>query len=140
MNERIKGFLKMGAVAVIAMAIGAGAVFAMTQPGSNVTPDSVVVLKTLGMTCGSCAGKIEAALKAKPGVAEVMVDVDAAQVRIAYDAKVISPEVLAETVTTAGFRSGIVQNLSTEEYRKLTGQDLSTKKPAKKSGCGGSCC
>jgi len=140
MTERVKGFLKLGIVAVVALAIGAGAVLALNRPGSGVEPDSVVVLKTLGMTCGSCADKIEKALHDKPGVAEVTVDVEAAQVIASYDSKIIAPEALAEAATSVGFKSGIAQTLSLAQYRKITGQDFSDKKQIKKSGCGGSCC
>jgi len=134
--------MKIGLVEKILIALSVTVVLASFVFANNARPepDSVVVLKTLGMTCGSCAGKIETALRGKPGVGEVKVDVEAAQVIATYDAKVTTPEALAEAVTTAGFRSGIAQNLSLEQYRKMTGQNVSDKGPAKKSGCGGSCC
>lgn len=103
-------------------------------------PDSVVVLKTLDMTCGSCAVTIEKTLLGKPGVGEVAVDVGAAQVVVIYDARATSPEMLATAVTAAGYRSGIVQNLSLERYREITGQNGSDKKPLIKIGCGKECC
>jgi copper chaperone CopZ len=138
MTARIKGTLKLVVVVIIALAIGAGAVFALNRPGSTVEPDSVVILKTLGMTCGSCAGKIEKALMGKPGAAEVKVDVEAAQVIASYDSNMITPEALAEAATSAGFKSGIAQNLSMEQYQKLTGRNVSAKAPSKSGGC--ACC
>jgi hypothetical protein len=38
--------------------------------------DSIAVLKTTGMTCGSCSNKITKALEEQPGVAATEVDVN----------------------------------------------------------------
>lgn len=103
-------------------------------------PDSVVVLKTLGMTCGSCAGKIEKALLEKPGVAEVSVDVESAQVIVIYDARVTNSQALAEAVSASGFKSDVARSLSLERYREIIDQNGTNKKPFKKSGCGSGCC
>ena len=138
MTARIKGTLKLFVVTIIALAIGAGAVFALNRPGSTVEPDSVVILKTLGMTCGSCAGKIEKALMENPGAAEVKVDVESAQVIASYDSNMLTPEALAEDATSAGFKSAIAQNLSMEQLQKLTGRNVSAQAPTKSSGC--ACC
>ncbi|MCM2263938.1 MAG: heavy-metal-associated domain-containing protein [Desulfuromonadales bacterium] len=134
--------MKIGLVEKILIALSVTVVLASFVFANNARtePDSVVVLKTLGMTCGSCAGKIENALLGKPGVADVRVNVEAAQVIAAYDARVTSPEELADAVTTAGFRSGVVQKLPLEKYRAMTGQNVSGKDQSGKSGCGSSCC
>jgi hypothetical protein len=50
----------------------------------------------------------------------------------------ITPEALAEAATSAGFKSGIAQNLSMEQYQKLTGRNVSAKAPSKSGGC--ACC
>src|SRR5512136_650281 len=92
---------KFGLIAVAGLLIGVGAVFAL-NPNSGPVADSVLVLKAQGVSCGSCAGKIEKALKEKPGVASVEVDVDSGGIAVAYDAKVAKPEILAETVTALG--------------------------------------
>lgn len=103
-------------------------------------PDSVVVLKTLNMTCGSCAGSIERTLLGKPGISEVTVDVAAGQVIAVYDARYTDPDAVAEAVSAAGYKSGVVQSLSLERYREITGQTGLDKKPLKQSGCGKACC
>lgn len=103
-------------------------------------PDSVVVLKTLNMTCGSCAGSIEKVLGEKPGVDNVSVDVAAAQVVVVYDARQTNAQDLAGAVTAAGYPSGVVRELSLERYREITGPNGFDKKPLKKSGCGKECC
>jgi copper chaperone CopZ len=103
-------------------------------------PDTVAVLKTLNMTCGSCAGSIEKTLSERPGVDSVSVDVAAAQVVVIYDARQTSSQDLAGAVTAAGYPSGVVRELSLEHYREITGQNGLDKKPLKKSGCGKECC
>ena len=138
MLKTVKGAVKLGVAVVLVLGIGVGAVFALNQPGSGVAAYSVVVLKSQGVTCGSCAGKIDKALKEKPGVASVEVDVNNGGVAVAYDAKVIKPEILAETVTALGYESSIAQNFSAEEYRAVTGRDVAAQSPAKSGGCG--CC
>lgn len=138
MLKMVKDVVKLGVAVVLSLGIGVGAVFAFNQPGSGVEANSVVVLKSKGVTCGSCAGKIEKALKEKPGVASVEVDADNGGVAVAYDTKVIKPEILAGTVTALGYESSIVQNFSAEEYRAVTGRDVASHSPAKTGGCG--CC
>lgn len=100
-------------------------------------PDSVVVLKTLNMTCSSCAGTIEKTLQGKPGVGEVTVDVEAAQVAVVYDSRTTKPEALAAAVTAAGYRSGIARNMSLEQYRE---KNPIASAQQKKNGCGSACC
>jgi copper chaperone CopZ len=99
--------------------------------------DAVAVLKTGGMTCGSCAGRIEKALREKPGVATVEVDVDGGQVVVAYDSKVAKPDALAGSVTGIGYGSSVLRTFSAEEYKTLTGVDIGGKK-GNPAGC--ACC
>lgn len=139
MVKPVKGAVKLCVTAVLALVIGAGAVFALNQPGPGVVADSVVVMKSQGVTCGSCAGKIERALKEKPGVASVEVDVDAGRVIAAYDSKVAKPETLAETVTGLGYGSSILQVLSTEQFRAMAGRNVAVQ-TARSGGCGSGCC
>lgn len=121
---------------VLALVVGAGALFALNHPVPGVAADAVAVLKSQGVTCGSCAGKIEKALKEKPGVASVEVEVDAGRVNVAYDSKVVKPETLAETVSGLGYGSSVMQVISADQYRATTGRDLPVQ--AAKAGC--ACC
>lgn len=125
-------------IAVIALVIGSGAVFALNSPTAKA--DSVVVLKAQGVTCGSCAGKIEKALRENPGVASVQVDVDVGRVTVAYDGKSVKPETLAENVTALGYGSSILQVVSAEEYKSITGRTVASLDTPKAGGCGGGCC
>ena len=100
--------------------------------------DSVAVLRTFGMTCGSCAARIEKALKAERGVGAVNVDVGGGQVVVGYDSKCIRPERIAEKVTGTGYGSSILQVLTAEQYRTMTGRSVMAA--AAGGGCGGGCC
>ena len=105
------------------------------------TADAVVVLKTGGMTCASCAGKITKALEAQKGVVAAEVDLDGGWVIAGYDSKQVKPESLAEKVSGIGFTSRIQAVLTPERFRQITGRDIGRQ--AKKSGCcggnGGGC-
>jgi copper chaperone len=100
-------------------------------------PDSIVALKTNGMTCESCAEKIRSALQRQKGVTSVEVDVEAGRVIAAYDSKVAKPESLAGTVTGLGYGSTVLQVLSAEQYR-ATGRSLPMR-TAMGGGYGGCC-
>lgn len=100
------------------------------------TADSVVVLKTTGMTCGSCASKITEALKNVPGVAATEVDVANGWVIVGYDTKVAQPEKLAEKVKEAGYYSMVSEVITPERFRQITGRHIG-RKTAPSGGCGG---
>jgi copper chaperone CopZ len=100
--------------------------------------DTVAILKSSGITCASCAGRIEKGLSGKAGVASVAVDVTTGIVTVAYDSKLAKPEALARTITSLGYGSSIAQVLSPEQYREKTGKAVAVLAPAKTDGCG--CC
>jgi periplasmic mercuric ion binding protein len=100
------------------------------------TADSVAVLRTTGMTCGSCSSKITKALNALKGVAVTEVDVEGGWVVVGYDTKTVKPEALAEKVNGAGFVSNVHQVLTPEQFKKITGRDIG-KNASPSGGCGG---
>jgi copper chaperone CopZ len=100
------------------------------------TADSVAVLKTAGMTCGSCSSKITKALEKLKGVAVTEVDVDGGWVIVGYDTKAVKPEALAEKVSGAGFGSNVHVVLTPEQFKQITGRDIG-KKASPSGGCGG---
>ena len=99
------------------------------------TADSVAVLKTTGMTCGSCSSKISKELEALKGVAVTEVDVEGGWVIVGYDTKAVKPEALAEKVSGAGFGSNVHQVLTPEQFKQITGRDIG-KKASPSGGCG----
>jgi copper chaperone CopZ len=100
------------------------------------TADAVVVLKTSGMTCGSCATKITKALQNERGVAATEVDLEGGWVIAGYDSKQVAPERLAQRVVTTGFASKVQTVLTPEQFKKLAGRDIG--KQSTGSGCCGS--
>lgn len=101
------------------------------------TADSVAVLRTVGMTCGSCSDKITKALDALQGVAVTEVDVEGGWVIVGYDTQSVKPEALAEKLTGAGFGSNLHLVLTPEQFKQATGRDIGAGAPPA-SGCCGS--
>lgn len=103
---------------------------------TGATADSIAVLKTNGMTCGSCSSKITAALEKQKGVAVTEVDVDGGWVVVGYDTQAVTPRILAEKVSGAGFGSKVHQVLTPEQFKQIAGRDIG-KKASPSGGCGG---
>jgi len=100
------------------------------------TADAVVVLKTSGMTCGSCITKITKALQSETGVAATEVDLEGGLVVAGYDSKQVAPERLAQTVAATGFKSSVQAVLTPEQFRSMVGRDIGAR-PAAAGGCCG---
>lgn len=108
------------------------------------TTDSIVILQTTGMTCGSCSSTITTALGATKGVAVTEVDVNGGWVIVGYETKTIKPEAIAEKITKTGFGSTVYRVLSPEIFKELTGRSIGQNQAGKcgscsknGSGCGG---
>lgn len=101
------------------------------------TADSVAVLKTTGMTCGSCSSKITKALESLKGVAVTEVDVGGGWVVVGYDTKTVKPEALAEKVNGAGFGSNVHVVLTPEQFKQITGRSIGQNAAPSKGCCGG---
>ena len=56
-----------------------------------------------GMTCASCAARVEKVLKQLPGVTEARVNLDAAKATVRYDPTVLQPAHLVGAVREAGY-------------------------------------
>ena len=100
------------------------------------TADAVVVLKTSGMTCGSCAAKVTRALQGERGVAATEVDLEGGLVIAGYDSKLVAPERLAQRVVATGYACKVQTVLTPEQFKKITGRDIG--KQSAGSGCCGS--
>lgn len=102
---------------------------------TGATADAVAVIRTAGMTCGSCSEKITGALSREKGVAVTEVDVAGGWVVVGYDTKTVRPETLVEKIGGAGFAGQIQSVLTTEQFRQITGRDIG--KSGSAGGCGG---
>ena len=121
---------------IIAAAVVVG-VFAFSVR-LEASANSVAILRAHGMTCGSCASRIEQALKGGEGVASVQVNVAAGEVVVGYDSQKVRPEAIAERITGSGYGCSITQVLTPEQYAAMTGKDIAAARQG--GGCGGGCC
>lgn len=101
------------------------------------TADSVAVLRTTGMTCGSCSSKITKALGVLKGVAVTEVDVEGGWVVVGYDTKSIRPDALAAEVNSSGFGSTVRMILAPKQFKQITGRDIGVKTAPTSGCCGG---
>ncbi len=115
-------------VMLVVVALGLVSVGAFSLR-SEAAADRVTVLKTAGMTCGSCAHRVTQALEHEPGVASVAVDLEGGRVVVGYDSRRTGADAIAACVTRSGYDSSIRQVISAVDYRRLTGID-----PARKPG------
>jgi len=61
------------------------------------------IIKVYDMTCTSCEGRVERALKKVPGVVNVMASYSAEQVTVEYDSELCTKEKLNEAIKKAGY-------------------------------------
>src|SRR5512139_3410857 len=127
---KISNFLLI-AVAVTILAVLAFRVRPVTSA------DSVAVLKTSGMTCGSCSKLISTGLETVKGVAVTEVDVEGGWVVVGYNTKVVTPETLAENIRKSGFSSVVYAVLTPEQFKQSTGREIGKTTEAGAGCCGG---
>lgn len=56
-----------------------------------------------GMTCAGCAGRVEKAVAAMPGVESATVNLALEKLDVTYDGEALTPELIAEAVRTSGY-------------------------------------
>ena len=109
---------------------------------TGVSADSVAILKTSGMTCGSCSKLISSGLETVKGVAVTEVDVEGGWVVVGYNTKDVMPDTLVEKVRESGFSSAVYALLTPEQFKQTTGREIG-KAAEQGSGCcggkGGGC-
>ncbi|HEY5097996.1 MAG TPA: heavy metal-associated domain-containing protein [Acidimicrobiales bacterium] len=72
-------------------------------PPATVGPEATAELRIEGMHCSSCVALIEESLTEQAGVAEAVVDLDAARAVVRYDPGLIGPDALRATIVAAGY-------------------------------------
>ncbi|UFS69811.1 heavy-metal-associated domain-containing protein [Geomonas sp. RF6] len=128
------------AVLIITVVVLLGVLASYVRVGA--TADSVAILETKGMTCGSCSKKISTALQKLKGVAVTEVDVEGGWVIVGYDKKALQPDALVQKVTGAGFKSNLYAVVTPEHFKQVTGREVGKSATATsgccgKGGCGG---
>jgi len=92
-----------------------------------------VLLGVDRVTCGSCEGRIRAALEARPGVRAVAVDLAQKTVTVEYAAGSDDPKSLADAITRIGYPARFL----------AAGSGVVAVQPAASrpgGGCGSNCC
>lgn len=88
-----------------------------------------ITLAIGGMTCASCAGRVEKALAAVPGVETASINLASETARIHLGSKVPNAR-LIEAVVAAGYRAALPDSLDATKFQK--GSDSAS---CKKSNC-----
>ena len=60
------------------------------------------------MTCASCVGRVERALKKESNISEATVNLATEKARVVYDEDALSPEQIIAIVTKAGYEASAV--------------------------------
>ena len=69
------------------------------------------IIKVYDMTCTSCEGRVERALKKVPGVVNAMASYSAEQVTVEYDSELCTKEQLKEAIKKAGYSTKSSNNI-----------------------------
>lgn len=65
------------------------------------------LLKVEGMSCHSCVGHVDEALRGLEGVSEVRVQLDRGRVDVQHDEDLVDPTTLVEALRDAGYESEV---------------------------------
>lgn len=60
-----------------------------------------------GMTCGNCVNSVEKVVSDLAGVTAIAVSLEDKQARVTYDASLVTPAQIVETIEDAGFDASI---------------------------------
>jgi P-type Cu+ transporter len=92
--------------------------------------ENTVTIPITGMTCASCAGRVEKALKKVPGVLNASVNLASEKATVEYLAGEMKPRDLEKAIESAGYgvvreeEEPSVEDAHEREYRKLTADFL----------------
>ena len=104
-----------------------GAARAIEDAGYAV-PEESVEFQVEGMTCASCVGRVERALKAVPGVMSASVNLATEKASVRYLAEIVSVDDLASAIRDTGYEAHPIaaavvegrEDAREQEYRSLT--------------------
>ncbi|MBM3607873.1 MAG: copper-translocating P-type ATPase [Alphaproteobacteria bacterium] len=89
-------------------------------------PSEHVELAIGGMTCATCSGRVESALKAVPGVLEAQVNLATETAYAKIRRGLVSPQQLADAIENAGYEARLLdsENARQAAYEEEAGQRL----------------
>ncbi len=88
------------------------AVTAETEPTASAAPVTRATLALEGMTCASCAMRIEKGLKKLPGVADASVNLATERATVSYDASQVRMDDLIQKVSAVGYSASPIAELA----------------------------
>ena len=120
MNKGVKLYT---ALAVLATAVAASAWFLI--PAGGTANAALAEFQIEKLTCGSCVSNIENALVKLGGIDSVEVNLTSNRGRVTYDPAEVDSQVIAETITSAGYPATLRMELSSDEYLSLQQEQAS---------------
>lgn len=106
--------------ALIALAVVTVSVYALFATRTVANAElAMAELQVENMTCGSCVASITDALEKVSGVETVDVSVTTGIGKITFNPRQVDPNILADTVTAAGYPATLKQLLNSEQYHAL---------------------
>ena len=81
--------------------------------------EHTVELRVRGMTCASCVGRVERALKAEPGVLDAQVNLATERATVRVLEGTVTSERLAAVIAQAGYDASVVEASGANEDREL---------------------
>ena len=95
------------------------AIWLFSPSGANQANAALAEFQIEKMTCGSCVGNIEKALAGLDGIGSVEVNLTSNRGRVTYNPDEIDSQVIAETITGAGYPASLRLELAPQEYAAL---------------------
>lgn len=121
MNKGLKLYVSLAIVAAV-LATGA---WLLMPAGGGLANAALAEFQIEKLTCGSCVSNIENALSSLGGIDSVEVNLTSNRGRVTYDPAEVDSQVIAETITSAGYPATLRMELSSDEYLSLQQEQAS---------------
>lgn len=107
MRSLLFGIALFAATPALACPMADAAAFSDASAKVQASAGTKLTLSVEGMTCGSCAGKVTAALNAIQGVVASAVDYQTGRTEISFDSAKIKPEALIAAIKKVGYKATV---------------------------------
>lgn len=114
----MKGLKLYISVGVLACVLAAGAWF-ISPSGINPANAALAEYQIEKLTCGSCVSNIKTALASLDGVGSVEVNLTSNRGRVTYDPAEVDSQLIAKTISDAGYPTSLRLELDPQEYTAL---------------------
>lgn len=114
----MKGLKLYISIGVLACVLAAGAWF-IAPSGVNPANAALAEYQIEKLTCGSCVSNIKTALAGLDGVGSVEVNLTSNRGRVTYDPAEVDSQLIAKTISDAGYPTSLRLELDPQEYTAL---------------------